>query len=49
MFQTEAIDLDKRDAVIIGRVDPESEFLEDIVYNVMALMAYPEDDEESSD
>lgn len=40
-----SIDLDKRNAIVIGRVDPESEFFEEIVDNVMSLMAYPEDDE----
>jgi mRNA interferase MazF len=44
-----SIDLDKRDAIVIGRVDPESEFFEEIVDNVMGLMAYPEDDEGTKD
>jgi len=42
-----SIDLDKREAIVIGRVDPESDFFEEIIDNVMGLMAYPEDDEES--
>lgn len=44
-----SIDLDKRDAVVIGKVDPESPFFEEIIDNVMGLMAYPEDDEETED
>ncbi len=44
-----SIDLDMRNSIVIGRVDPESEFFEEIVDNVMALMAYPEDDEETKD
>jgi mRNA interferase MazF len=40
-----AIDLDKRDAIVIGKVDTESVFFEDIIDNVMGLMAYPEEDE----
>lgn len=40
-----SIDLDERNAVVIGKVDPKSDFFEEIVDNVMALMAYPEDDE----
>lgn len=41
-----SIDLDKREAIVIGKIDPESEFFEEIVDNVMGLMAYPEEDEE---
>lgn len=44
-----SIDLDKRNAIVIGKVDPESEFFEEIVDNVMGLMAYPEDDEGTYD
>ncbi|MFJ7832609.1 type II toxin-antitoxin system PemK/MazF family toxin [Peribacillus sp. NPDC097284] len=40
-----SIDLDMRDAIVIGKVDTESEFFVDIVDNVMSLVAYPEDDE----
>ncbi|MGG1658300.1 type II toxin-antitoxin system PemK/MazF family toxin [Brevibacillus sp. NRS-1366] len=40
-----SIDLDRRDATVIGKVNPESEFFEEIVDNVMGLIAYPEDDE----
>lgn len=42
-----SIDLDTRNAVVIGKVDPKSEFFEEIVDNVMGIMAYPEDDEET--
>ena len=42
-----SIDLEGRNAVVIGKVDPESDFFEEIVDNVMALMAYPEEDEET--
>lgn len=44
-----SIDLDGRNAVVIGRVNTESEFFEEIIDNVMGLLAYPEDDEESYD
>ncbi|WP_409342753.1 type II toxin-antitoxin system PemK/MazF family toxin [Paenibacillus sp. MBLB4367] len=44
-----SIDLDGRNAIVIGRVDPESEFFEEIVDNVMGLIAYPEDDEKTED
>ncbi len=40
-----AIVLDKRDAIVIGKVDTESEFFQEIIDNVMGLMAYPEEDE----
>lgn len=40
-----SIDLDGRNAVVIGRVDPNSVFFEDIIDNVMGILAYPEDDE----
>ncbi|OXS57722.1 hypothetical protein B1A99_16875 [Cohnella sp. CIP 111063] len=42
-----SIDLDARNAVVIGRVDPYSVFFEEIIDNVMGIVAYPEDDEES--
>lgn len=41
-----SIDLDKRDAIVIGKVDPASDFFEEIVDNVMGLLAYPEEDED---
>lgn len=44
-----SIDLDKRDAIVIGKVDTQSEFFEEIVDNVMGLMAYPEEDEGIND
>lgn len=40
-----SIDLEGRNAVVIGKINLESEFFEEIVDNVMALLAYPEDDE----
>lgn len=40
-----SIDLGGRNAIVIGRVDPESDFFEEIIDNVMGLLAYPEDDE----
>jgi mRNA interferase MazF len=44
-----SIDLDKRDAIVIGKVDSDSEFFEEIVDNVMGLLAYPEEAEEIED
>jgi len=41
-----SIDLDKREAIVIGKVDTDSDFFEDIIDNVMGLLAYPEDDED---
>lgn len=38
-------DLAARNAIVIGRVDPESEFFEGIIDRVMAIMSYPEEDE----
>lgn len=40
-----SIDLNSRNAVVIGRVDPESNFYEEIIDNIMGLLAYREDDE----
>ena len=42
-------DLDARDVIVIGRVDPESEFFVGIIDRVMAIMSFPEDDEEQWD
>jgi mRNA interferase MazF len=44
-----SIDLDMRNAIVIGRIDTSSEFFEEIVDNVMGLIAYPEDDEGTDD
>jgi len=44
-----SIDLNERHAIVIGQVDTESTFFEDIVNNVMGLLAYPEDDEETEE
>lgn len=44
-----AIDLDSRNAIVIGMVDPGSDFYEEIIDNVMGLIAYPEDDEETEE
>ncbi|XID91221.1 type II toxin-antitoxin system PemK/MazF family toxin [Paenibacillaceae bacterium WGS1546] len=40
-----SIDLDARNAFVIGKVDPYSVFFEEIIDNVMGIVAYPEDDE----
>ncbi|WP_310943233.1 type II toxin-antitoxin system PemK/MazF family toxin [Paenibacillus doosanensis] len=40
------VDLAARNAIVIGRVDPESEFFIGIIDRVMAIMSFPEDDEE---
>ncbi|GMG76863.1 type II toxin-antitoxin system PemK/MazF family toxin [Priestia megaterium] len=40
-----SIDLNARDAIVIGKVDTESQFFTDIVDNIMGIIAYPEDDE----
>ena len=41
-----SIDLDARNAVVIGKIDPKSAFFEEIIDNVMGIVAYPEEDEE---
>lgn len=38
-------DLAARNAIVIGRIDPESEFFVGIIDRVMAVVSYPEDDE----
>jgi len=34
-----------RNAIVIGKVDPVSEFFEGIIDRIMAIISYPEDDE----
>ena len=41
-----SIDLDGRNAVVIGKVPTESDFFIDILDNVMAMLVMPEEDEE---
>ena len=38
-------DLAARNAIVIGKVDPESEFFEGIIDRIMAIISYPEDGE----
>jgi mRNA interferase MazF len=39
-------DLDARNAIVIGRIDPNTDFFAGIIDRVMAIVSFPEDDEE---